>query len=92
MQDMTNIVEKIPDNMKQDNGQQAEALSIDSNYLYGDADSTFFDKIFPILIGFFVFFFVFLVSGIALLRERTRGTLKRVLATLLKEVKLSLVI
>lgn len=84
MQDMTNIVEKIPDNMKQGNGQQAEALSIDSHYLYGDADSTFFDKIFPILIGFFVFFFVFLVSGIALLRERTRGTLERVLATSVK--------
>ena len=59
-------------------------MSIDSHYLYGDADSTFFDKIFPILIGFFVFFFVFLVSGIALLRERTRGTLERVLATSVK--------
>lgn len=84
IQDMTKIVEKMPDNMKQGNGQQAEALSIDSHYLYGDADSTFFDKIFPILIGFFVFFFVFLVSGIALLRERTRGTLERVLATSVK--------
>ncbi|MDN6840774.1 MAG: ABC transporter permease [Staphylococcus equorum] len=84
MQDMTKIVEKIPDNMKQSNGQETESLSVDSHYLYGDADSTFFDKIFPILIGFFVFFFVFLVSGIALLRERTRGTLERVLATSVK--------
>lgn len=70
MQDMTKIVEKIPDNMKQSNGQETESLSVDSHYLYGDVDSTFFDKIFPILIGFFVFFFVFLVSGIALLREQ----------------------
>ena len=50
-------------------------------YLYGSADSTYFDAIFPIMISFVVFFFVFLISGIALLRERTCGTLDRVLAT-----------
>lgn len=50
-------------------------------YLYGSADSTYFDAIFSIMISFVVFFFVFLISGIALLRERTRGTLDRVLAT-----------
>ena len=50
-------------------------------YLYGSAASTYFDAIFPIMISFVVFFFVFLISGIALLRERTRGTLDRVLAT-----------
>lgn len=38
----------------------------------------------PILIGFFVFFFVFLISGIALLRERTTGTLERLVATPIK--------
>ncbi|EHS2295540.1 ABC transporter permease [Enterococcus faecalis] len=56
-------------------------LSIKDNYIYGGKNSSFFDKIFPILIGFFVFFFVFLISGIALLRERTTGTLERLLAT-----------
>ncbi len=35
----------------------------------------------PILMGFFVFFFVFLISGMALLNERTSGTLGRLLAT-----------
>jgi ABC-2 type transport system permease protein len=58
--------------------------SIKNTYIYGDSDSTFFDKIFPILIGFFIFFFVFLVSGIALLKERTSGTLERLLATPIK--------
>lgn len=58
--------------------------SIKNTYMYGDSDSTFFDKIFPILIGFFIFFFVFLVSGIALLKERTSGTLERLLATPIK--------
>lgn len=63
---------------------QIENFSIKNSYVYGGADSSFFDKIFPILIGFFVFFFVFLISGIALLRERTTGTLERLLATPIK--------
>lgn len=50
-------------------------------YLYGDADTSFFDVLSPILVGFFVFFFVFLISGIALLRERTTGTLDRLMST-----------
>ncbi|KRK38284.1 ABC transporter permease [Levilactobacillus parabrevis] len=55
--------------------------SITSHYLYGSSDSTFFDTFLPILLGFFVFFFVFLISGISLLNERTTGTLTRLLAT-----------
>ncbi|NLR09449.1 MULTISPECIES: ABC transporter permease [Lactobacillaceae] len=55
--------------------------SVTSHYLYGSSDSTFFDTFLPILLGFFVFFFVFLISGISLLNERTTGTLTRLLAT-----------
>ncbi|GEK29396.1 ABC transporter permease [Furfurilactobacillus siliginis] len=54
------------------------------DYLYGSDDSTFFDTLLPIMTGFVVFFFVFLISGIALLRERTTGTLYRLLATPVK--------
>lgn len=57
------------------------SVDVEEDYLYGSQNSTFFDKMFPILIGFFVFFFVFLISGIALLRERTMGTLERILST-----------
>ena len=42
---------------------------------------TFFNKITPLLTGFFIFFLIFLVSGIGLLRERSSGTLERLLAT-----------
>lgn len=52
-----------------------------THYRYGSANSTYFDTLLPILMGFIVFFFVFLISGIALLRERTTGTLYRLLAT-----------
>lgn len=58
-----------------------KAPAVTTGYLYGNKDSSFFDVIGPILVGFFVFFFVFLISGIALLRERTTGTLDRLMAT-----------
>ena len=52
-----------------------------TNYMYGSENTTFFDVLSPILVGFFVFFFVFLISGIGLLRERMTGTLERLLST-----------
>jgi ABC-2 type transport system permease protein len=55
--------------------------SIDINYVYGGSDTVFFDVLSPILVGFFVFFFVFIISGIGLLRERTTGTLERLMST-----------
>ena len=54
------------------------------SYNYGSGDTTFFNKIAPIVIGYISFFFVFLISGIALLKERTSGTLDRLLATPVK--------
>lgn len=62
----------------------AKNYSVSTHYIYGDKDTTFFDAFLPIMMGFVVFFFVFLISGIALLRERTTGTLKRLLATPVK--------
>ncbi len=67
---------------------QQQQLSIDTAYIYGDADTTFFDTIGPIFIGFFVFFFVFLIAGISFLRERTTGTLERLMATPIKRWEL----
>ncbi len=61
--------------------EQVKAPNISTSYIYGDKNTTFFDQLSPILVGFFVFFFVFLISGIALLRERTTGTLDRLMAT-----------
>ena len=59
-------------------------IKLSENYIYGDKNTTFFTKMTPILMGFFVFFFVFLISGMALLKERTTGTLDRLLATPVK--------
>lgn len=68
----------------QQSAAKVAAPKITNHYVYGDSDTGFFDKILPILMGFFVFFFVFLISGMALLKERTSGTLNRLLATPVK--------
>jgi ABC-2 type transport system permease protein len=60
------------------------ALSEQVNYLYGHQEMGLFDSFGPILLGFFIFFFVFLVSGVSFLRERTSGTLERLLASPLR--------
>ena len=63
---------------------EAKAPEIKETYQYGDENTSFFTSMIPVLIGFVVFFFVFLISGMALLKERTSGTLERLLATPVK--------
>jgi ABC-2 type transport system permease protein len=53
-------------------------------FLHGSMDMGVFDSMAPILMGFFIFFFVFLIAGVSFLRERISGTLDRILATPLK--------
>ncbi|RBW68172.1 ABC transporter permease [Bacillus taeanensis] len=63
---------------------------IEVNYLHGSDRLETIDYFAPALIGFFVFFFVFLISGVAFLRERTSGTLERMLASPLKRYEIVL--
>ncbi|HXG25990.1 MAG TPA: ABC transporter permease [Candidatus Binatia bacterium] len=48
-------------------------------YLSPDADEV--DVLAPVFLGFFGYFFVFLLTGISFLRERVGGTLERLVAT-----------
>ncbi|MFC3768851.1 ABC transporter permease [Paenibacillus sp. GCM10012303] len=68
-------------NVLQDLNPAAVAPKPAVTYLHGSAEMAAFDHFGPVLIGFFVFFFVFLISGVSFLRERTGGTLERLLAT-----------
>ena len=65
-------------------GQAAAAASPVIEYLHGGADMSTFDSLGPALIALFAFFFVFLIAGISFLKERTSGTLERLLATPLR--------
>jgi ABC-2 type transport system permease protein len=51
------------------------------SYLYGSEKMASFDNLGPVFVGFFSFFFVFLIAGVSFLKERTSGTLERLLAT-----------
>lgn len=55
------------------------------DFLHGSAEMGQFDYFGPVLLGFFVFFFVFLIAGVSFLRERTTGTLERLLSTPLRK-------
>ena len=58
--------------------------------LYGGADYSILDYLAPVLIAFFAFFFIFLLSAVSFLRERTTGTLERLMATPLRRGELVL--
>ena len=62
-------------------GQNRPDLRSEIYYLYGYEDLSTFDNFGTILIGFMIFFFVFLVAGISFLQERTTGTLEKLLST-----------
>lgn len=78
------IINSLP--IKISNNQVKSNVNI--TYLYGSKDSTTFDSIAPLLMGFFIFFFVFLMAGISFLRERITGTLERILSTPLKRFEI----
>ncbi len=63
-------------------------LKSDIHYVYGTSDLSMFDNFGAVLIGFLVFFFVFLISGISFLQERNSGTLEKVLSTPIKRWEL----
>jgi len=56
-----------------------------AEYLHGSEDMGQFDYFGPVLLGFFAFFFVFIISGISFLRERTSGTLEKLLSSPLRK-------
>ncbi|WP_377888553.1 ABC transporter permease [Alkalihalobacillus sp. R86527] len=78
----------IIDNIKQSLNTDAKSIPVSVEYLYGSNDMTTFDYFGPVLVGFFIFFFVFLIAGVSFLRERTQGTLERLLASPIKRWEL----
>lgn len=63
-------------------------VRLDVGYLYGGAEFGTLDYFAPVLIPFLAFFFVFLLTDVAFLRERASGTLERLMATPLRRGEL----
>jgi ABC-2 type transport system permease protein len=55
--------------------------TIERATVYGSPNATQLDSLAPVVVGFFAYFFVFILTGISFLRERVGGTLERLLAT-----------
>ena len=56
-------------------------LVIEPSFLYGGPEYDSLDYIAPVYIVFIVFFFVFLLTCVFFLRERSQGTMERLMAT-----------
>ena len=59
-------------------------------YIYGGPDYTTTDSLAPAFIGLFSFFFIFLLTSVAFLRERAQGTIERIIISPLTRTELVL--
>ena len=55
--------------------------TIDHQTIYGKPTGDQITSYAPAIVGFFAYFFVYLLTGVSFLRERTGGTLERLMAT-----------
>lgn len=77
------VTEVVQDAMKELNP-AIERMGIEVHFLYGDTDASVFDSLGYVLLSVLSFFFVFMISGISFVRERTTGTLERLMLTPIK--------
>ncbi len=68
--------------------QPMATLALTTTYLYGGPQYTATDALAPALIGLFSFIFVFLLTSVAFLRERSQGTLDRLMVSPLSRTEL----
>jgi ABC-2 type transport system permease protein len=59
-------------------------------YLYGGPQYTQTDALAPLFVGLFAFFFVFLLTSVSFLRERSQGTIERLMVSPLGRTELVL--
>jgi ABC-2 type transport system permease protein len=66
------------------------AVALNVSYLYGGPEYTQTDALAPLFIGLFAFFFVFLLTSVSFLRERSQGTIERLMVSPLSKTELVL--
>jgi ABC-2 type transport system permease protein len=71
----------MPDSSQMAQGETVSPVSVHATYLYGGEQFDTMDYIAPVYIALLGMFFVFLLACVAFLRERTQGTIERLLAT-----------
>jgi ABC-2 type transport system permease protein len=71
-------------------GAPPTAPTVTTTYLYGGSQYTQTDALAPLFVGLFSFFFVFLLTSVAFLRERSQGTIERLLVAPMTRTELVL--
>ncbi len=84
-QDLTKLRDNLKALGKQFNlsilGKAGTPITIETSYYFGGSNFEIIDYFAPVYIAFFVFFFVFMLTSVSFLRERSRGTMERLLAS-----------
>lgn len=71
----------IPGTPQGGEGEGSLPVSVEPTYLYGGEQFDLMDHVAPPYVAFLAMFFVFLLSCVAFLRERSQGTMERLAAT-----------
>ncbi|WIG59410.1 MAG: protein of unknown function / Efflux ABC transporter, permease protein [Ktedonobacterales bacterium] len=64
------------------------ATPVAVSYLYGGPQYTQTDSLAPLFVGLFAFFFIFLLTSVSFLRERSQGTIERLMVSPLTKSEL----
>jgi ABC-2 type transport system permease protein len=67
-----------------------DPVKVNPTFIYGGPQFDTLDNLAPALIPFFAFLFVFALTSVSFLRERTLGTLERLMATPVKRAEVML--
>lgn len=91
------ISKKVEQAIKQENTAQMPKVMtakqlppIKITYIYGSEGQSTFDSLAYVFLGVLSFFFIFLISGISFIRERTSGTMERFMLTPVKRYEVVL--
>lgn len=80
----TTITRALQDAQSKTHQQQS---SLNLEFIYGNQHRSTFDSMVHVLLGIYSFFLVFLISGIAFVREQTLGTMERFMLTPISRFK-----
>jgi ABC-2 type transport system permease protein len=62
-------------------GMDSVPITTQPEFIYGGSDFDQLDFLAPVFMGFFAFFFVFLLTSVSFLRERMQGSIERLLVS-----------
>ncbi|BBO00282.1 ABC transporter permease [Sporolactobacillus terrae] len=85
---LAQITQNAPKVEEPDSPQKPEKVTLDVSYLHANDDLNTFDAFGPAMVGIFVFLFIFMIGGVSFLRERTTGTLDRLMASPMKNYQI----